>query len=50
MIDHPQSMGIYMRIENRRRNKVQGVNITAADIDTQILGEGAKSPSFRYMY
>lgn len=44
------SMGIYMRIENRRRNKVQGVNITAADIDTQILGEGAKSPSFRYMY
>lgn len=44
------STGIYMRIENRRRNKDQGVNITAADVDTEVLGDGPKSPSFRYMY
>lgn len=39
-----------MRIENRRRNKAQGVNITAADVDTAALGQGPKSPDFRYMY
>jgi len=44
------STGIYMRIENRRRNKDQGVNITAADVDTEGLGDGPRSPSFRYMY
>ena len=38
-----------MRIENHRRNKDQGVNITAADVNTELLGD-AKSPSFRYMY
>ena len=50
MVNYLHSMGIYMRTENRRRNEVQGVNITAADIDTQVLGLGPKSPSFRYMY
>ncbi|KAF8971330.1 hypothetical protein BDZ97DRAFT_1234586 [Flammula alnicola] len=44
------STGIYMRIENRRRNKVQGVDITAADVDTEALADGPRSPSFRYMY
>ncbi|KAF8202914.1 MFS general substrate transporter [Pholiota molesta] len=44
------STGIYMRIENRRRNKVQGVEITAADVDTELLAQGPSSPSFRYMY
>ncbi|KAF8807368.1 MFS general substrate transporter [Phlegmacium glaucopus] len=44
------STGIYMRIENRRRNKDQGVNITAADVNTEALGDGPRSPSFRYMY
>lgn len=39
-----------MRIENRRRNKIQGVDITAADIDTEVLADGPRSPSFRYMY
>ncbi|KAF8960992.1 MFS general substrate transporter [Flammula alnicola] len=44
------STGIYMRIENRRRNKVQGLDITAADVDTEALADGPRSPSFRYMY
>ena len=44
------STGIYMRIENRRRNKDQSVNITAADVNTEVLGDGPRSPSFRYMY
>ncbi|PFH54444.1 hypothetical protein AMATHDRAFT_72247 [Amanita thiersii Skay4041] len=44
------STGLWMRLENRRRNKIQGVNITAADVDTETLGQGPKSPSFRYMY
>lgn len=39
-----------MRIENRRRDKDQGVNMTAADVDTEVLGDGPRSPSFRYMY
>lgn len=43
--------GAWMRMENRKRNKLQGgANITAADIHTEVLGEGHKSPSFRYMY
>ncbi|KDR84954.1 hypothetical protein GALMADRAFT_260658 [Galerina marginata CBS 339.88] len=44
------STGIYMRVENRRRNKVQNVNITAADVETEALADGPQSPSFRYMY
>ncbi|KAJ6621707.1 major facilitator superfamily domain-containing protein [Mycena sp. CBHHK59/15] len=42
--------GIWMRLENAKRNRVQGVNITAADVDTSILTEGPASPAFRYMY
>ncbi|ETW87168.1 major facilitator superfamily [Heterobasidion irregulare TC 32-1] len=44
------SMGVYMRWENRRKNREQGVSITAADVSTQALGEGHQSPSFRWMY
>ncbi|KAK7468863.1 hypothetical protein VKT23_003363 [Stygiomarasmius scandens] len=43
--------GIWMRWENRKRNREQGTgNLTAADVPTETLGEGPKSPSFRYMY
>ncbi|SJL05645.1 related to permease of the major facilitator superfamily [Armillaria ostoyae] len=44
--------GTWMRLENRRRNKVQGVSddFTAADVHTEALGGGHKSPEFRYMY
>ncbi|KAA1471527.1 MFS general substrate transporter [Dentipellis sp. KUC8613] len=44
------AMGIYMRWENKRRNKEQGVNYTAADVLTEGLAEGQQSQSFRYMY
>lgn len=43
-------MGVYMRWENRRRNELQGVKLTAADVDTEALSEGHESPAFRYMY
>ncbi|KAJ7597005.1 major facilitator superfamily domain-containing protein [Mycena floridula] len=44
------SMGIWMRFENRRRNKEQGVNLTAKDVRTESLGAGRADPNFRYMY
>lgn len=39
-----------MRRENARKNKEQGVNITAADVQTADLGAGYSAPEFRYMY
>ncbi|KAJ6575081.1 major facilitator superfamily domain-containing protein [Mycena capillaripes] len=42
--------GIWMRWENAKRNRAQGVNISAKDVDTSTLAEGPASPSFRYMY
>ncbi|KZV91739.1 MFS general substrate transporter [Exidia glandulosa HHB12029] len=42
--------GIYMRWDNARRNREQGVNLSARDVDTAILQEGSKHPSFRWMY
>jgi len=44
------STGIYMRIENRRRSKDQGVNITAADVKHETIGRRNEVLSFRYMY
>ncbi|KAL0576367.1 hypothetical protein V5O48_005626 [Marasmius crinis-equi] len=44
------SVGIWMRWENRKRDRAQGVKMTAADVPTEALGDGPKSPSFRYMY
>ena len=38
-----------MRIENRMRNQDQGVNITAADVDTEVLGDGPRSPTYLYV-
>ncbi|KAJ4484736.1 MFS general substrate transporter [Lentinula edodes] len=42
--------GIWMRWENKRRDKVQGVVLSAGDIPTETLSEGPLSPSFRFMY
>jgi len=42
--------GIYMRVENRRRDHEQGVKLSSSDVDTQALGQGVTAPSFRYMY
>jgi len=43
-------MGIYMRMENARRNRDQGVNITSADVRTAELKDGYQSPEYRFMY
>ncbi|TFY80165.1 hypothetical protein EWM64_g3850 [Hericium alpestre] len=43
-------LGFCMRWENRRRNKEQGINVTAADISTEGLKDGIKSSSFHFMY
>ncbi|KAK4685065.1 hypothetical protein P7C73_g5096, partial [Tremellales sp. Uapishka_1] len=37
-----------MAIENRKRNKAQGVNWTSIDVPTADLLEGPENPSFRY--
>ncbi|KAJ3779191.1 major facilitator superfamily domain-containing protein [Lentinula raphanica] len=42
--------GIWMRWENKRRDKAQGVVLTARDIPTETLSEGPLNPSFRFMY
>ncbi|KAJ4486092.1 major facilitator superfamily domain-containing protein [Lentinula aciculospora] len=42
--------GIWMRWENKRRDKEQGVVLTARDIPTKTLSEGPLNPSFRFMY
>ncbi|EPQ60669.1 MFS general substrate transporter [Gloeophyllum trabeum ATCC 11539] len=44
------SLGIYMRLENRRRDKEQGLKLTSAQVDTEVLGQGPASPLFRYVY
>ncbi|KZF20948.1 MFS general substrate transporter [Xylona heveae TC161] len=41
-------LGLWMKAENRRRNKEQGVNLEAKDVDTRDLPDGEKSPKFRY--
>ncbi|KAI9726856.1 MAG: hypothetical protein M1834_001482 [Cirrosporium novae-zelandiae] len=41
-------MGIWMKSENRKRNKEQGVSIKAEDIDTSILVGGEKDAHWRY--
>ncbi|KAL6404268.1 high-affinity nicotinic acid transporter [Ilyonectria robusta] len=41
-------LGGWMKLENRRRNKAQGVNLRAQDVDTSELPDGEKSPKFRF--
>ncbi|OKL63890.1 hypothetical protein UA08_00885 [Talaromyces atroroseus] len=41
-------LGCWMKAENRRRNRIQGVKLRAQDVDTSELTEGEKSPKFRY--
>ena len=42
------SLRTYMVMENRRRNKAQGVNWTSVDVPTAALKNGKEDPSFRY--
>lgn len=41
-------LGSYMIIDNARRNKAQGVNLSARDVSTEKLRDGPKSPDFRW--
>ncbi|KAF9453849.1 MFS general substrate transporter [Macrolepiota fuliginosa MF-IS2] len=43
-------LGAWMRLENRRRNRAQGINIKPQDVKTENLGAGPDSPLFRFMY
>ncbi|KAF2114504.1 major facilitator superfamily domain-containing protein [Lophiotrema nucula] len=41
-------LGIYMTIDNKRRNSKQGVNWTARDVSTEKLRDGPQNPEFRW--
>lgn len=41
-------LGTYMVIDNARRNKRQGTNISARDVSTEKLRDGPKNPDFRW--
>jgi hypothetical protein len=41
-------MGCYMIFDNKRRNKRQGVNLSARDVSTAKLRDGPNSPDFRW--
>lgn len=40
----------YMWVDNKRRNRQQGVNWTFRDVSTAVMAEGPKNPSFRWYY
>ncbi|ORY71476.1 major facilitator superfamily domain-containing protein [Pseudomassariella vexata] len=42
------SLGMYMIFDNNRRNRQQGVSLTAKDIPTRKLRDGPKVPEFRW--
>lgn len=41
-------LGLWMKAENRRRDKEQGVTLRAKDVPASELTDGEKSPRFRY--
>jgi hypothetical protein len=41
-------LGIYMTVDNKRRNAKQGVSLGARDVSTEKLRDGPKSPDFRW--
>ncbi|KAI9890105.1 MAG: hypothetical protein M1814_004504 [Vezdaea aestivalis] len=42
------ALGLWMMLDNKRRNMKQGVNLTARDVSTAKLRDGPKSPDFRW--
>ncbi|ABN65615.2 Transporter of Nicotinic Acid [Scheffersomyces stipitis CBS 6054] len=44
------SISTFMVFDNKRRNKLQNVNLSYKDISTSELGEGPGNPNFRWMY
>ncbi|KAI9929341.1 hypothetical protein MW887_000809 [Aspergillus wentii] len=43
-------LGVWMMVDNKRRNMKQGINLTAMDVPTERLREGPDSPDFRWFY
>ncbi|KAL3477102.1 major facilitator superfamily domain-containing protein [Aspergillus californicus] len=41
-------MGVWMRVENQRRDREQGVKLQAGQVDTSQLTAGEKSPEWRF--
>lgn len=41
-------LGIFMTLDNKRRNSRQGVNLSARDVSTAKLRDGPKNPEFRW--
>jgi hypothetical protein len=41
-------LGCFMVVDNKRRNKKQGVELSASDVSTEKLRDGPKSPDFRW--
>ncbi|KAJ2962730.1 hypothetical protein NQ176_g10915 [Zarea fungicola] len=41
-------LGLWMKAENRRRDKEQGVTLRAKDVPASELTDGERSPRFRY--
>jgi hypothetical protein len=41
-------LGLWMKRENRRRDRIMGVKLTSKDVDTSKLDQGEKSINFRY--
>ena len=44
------SMRTHMMLDNRKRNKGQGVNWQSKDVPTEALSEGPKNPAFRHFF
>ncbi|TDZ14915.1 putative transporter [Colletotrichum orbiculare MAFF 240422] len=42
------ALGGFMMWDNKRRNQAQGVNLTASDVSTSKLGDGPRSPNYRW--
>ncbi|WVQ75755.1 hypothetical protein IAR50_005386 [Cryptococcus sp. DSM 104548] len=42
------SLGMWMRWDNRRRNRAQGVEWGSGDVPTEVLKDGPKNPSYRH--
>ena len=43
------ALGLWMRWDNKRRNKAQGVHLKAGDVPTSEMPEGQNNPKWRWM-
>lgn len=43
-------LGAWMIVDNKRRNRQQGVRLTPKDVPTERLRDGPGAPEFRWFY